>query len=508
MRRNSLFLSLSLILGLTANAAIANTGKEYLTESYELFKRGLYFNSARYAFQAQEEDSTLTPEAVAHISVSLVRAKLYQSASYFFIRTLQTGRKDLIKRVLLDTEDLMLRVGPDLFRKYLIENTTFDDYDSINRSAYLFALAKKVLFDAPTSGDATSVSQVIGYVDGMSKDSPLYPHALQLRGVAQALLNDTKGARQSFEACKATSGRLKEWGWSKESEDLKTRCQAGLARSFYEEGLFLDAERAYDRIPKESLVWPDILFEQAWNAYSLGQMNHTLGKLVSYKAPILEFVYNPEIEVLRAQAYYSLCLYQDAGRAMDEFSKKYTPMGEQIRNFVEKKDRDLSEFFNLGKEALKGPMASRKPLHQLVNRFVRGPYFQDLVQTDKSLVPEFAMIEAFSGTQEGFSGFLREVLKWRKRTVATLGGIFVKNSLIDYHQELISDFDKVSFIKLELLKKLKDQLMHAPLSGGPRSRGEILPERRDDQYYWGFNGEFWNDELGDYVFGLKSECGR
>ena len=32
------------------------------------------------------------------------------------------------------------------------------------------------------------------------------------------------------------------------------------------------------------------------------------------------------------------------------------------------------------------------------------------------------------------------------------------------------------------------------------------PSRRDDQYYWSFNGEFWNDELGDYVFGLESQC--
>ena len=25
-------------------------------------------------------------------------------------------------------------------------------------------------------------------------------------------------------------------------------------------------------------------------------------------------------------------------------------------------------------------------------------------------------------------------------------------------------------------------------------------------YLWTFNGEFWADELGDYVFSLKSEC--
>ena len=40
-----------------------------------------------------------------------------------------------------------------------------------------------------------------------------------------------------------------------------------------------------------------------------------------------------------------------------------------------------------------------------------------------------------------------------------------------------------------------------------RSRGDIkYIQRNEKQYFWNFNGEFWADELGDYVFALKSEC--
>jgi hypothetical protein len=40
-----------------------------------------------------------------------------------------------------------------------------------------------------------------------------------------------------------------------------------------------------------------------------------------------------------------------------------------------------------------------------------------------------------------------------------------------------------------------------------RARGDVAYLRRTDkQYFWTFNGEFWADELGDYVFSLKSEC--
>jgi hypothetical protein len=89
-----------------------------------------------------------------------------------------------------------------------------------------------------------------------------------------------------------------------------------------------------------------------------------------------------------------------------------------------------------------------------------------------------------------------------------LGGAFVKNSLMDYHAQLIADFDKMAFIKLEMLKQAKDALIYKNVQSknGKRERGDVEPSRRDYQYYWSFNGEFWNDELGDYVFGLESQC--
>jgi cytoplasmic iron level regulating protein YaaA (DUF328/UPF0246 family) len=84
--------------------------------------------------------------------------------------------------------------------------------------------------------------------------------------------------------------------------------------------------------------------------------------------------------------------------------------------------------------------------------------------------------------------------------------MYVKNSLLDYHSELISNFEKISFIQLEMLKRAKDQLVYKHANASGRLMGSVIPARRDYQYYWSFNGEFWGDELGDYVFGLESQC--
>ena len=66
----------------------------------------------------------------------------------------------------------------------------------------------------------------------------------------------------------------------------------------------------------------------------------------------------------------------------------------------------------------------------------------------------------------------------------------------------------MSFIKLEMISRAKEKLAFNRTPVAERFRGNIEPERRDYQYYWSFNGEFWNDEIGDYVFGLESECSQ
>ncbi len=502
-------------------ASRAEGGSDTLAEAQKFFQAGQYFKSARYAFAAQEQDRSLEAEAHAWTTLGLTRAGLPNAASYFFIRTLQTGNRAAIRRVLTQTENLLVRVGADLVRKYLVRHTTYEDYDALNRSAYLYALGKDTLLDGQEQ-------KALGYLNGMSGRSPLWPFALQLRGTAYGILGRDSEALRDFRACADRANEYRdaigEEGFedarkariAREAEDLRARCQAGEARVLYQQDKFAEADRAYDRIPKASFVWPDTLFEQAWNAFGRQEYNRALGRLVSYKSPALQFVFNSEVDVLRAQTFLALCLYADANDVVNEFNAKYAKVGEDVKRFVEASSSDLGGFYSLGRDALRGSLHTRSDFHRMANRFVRGPYFQNLVAAEAALGRERAAIRGFDSAQpgvthrqgEGFPGFLDQVLAWRQRSIRFLGGAYVKNSLIDYHSVLISDFEKMAFIKLEMLGRAKEALMNpnATRASGERSRGSVEPSRRDDQYYWSFNGEFWNDELGDYVFGLESEC--
>lgn len=499
--------------------ACAASGAENLKAARSFFNGGQYFKAARYAFSAAETGGVSNADVYALITSSLLKAGLHNASAYFFIRTLQTRDPSAIRRVLAHTQELMLVVGADLLKPYLVSRTRPEDYNDLNRSAFLFALGKSELLKGHEA-------KALGHLAAVSKRSPLYPYALELRGTSEAIRGQGFDALRSFDDCiEFAGGRVEklsdqdsnvssDWA-SQESkllDDLKNRCIASKARTLYQLNRFDEAERVYDQIPKSSLVWTDILFEQAWNAFAKTEYNRSLGKLVTYKSPALKFSYNSEVDVLRAQSFLALCLYSDANNVINEFNKKYARAGEDVKRFVESRSSSLETFYDEGKRALQGPLYTDNEFHRMMNRFVRSPYFQKLVFTESAVRSELNAVRRFSqmsggDSSGGFPGFLRVVLGWRARMARQLGGAFVKNSLIDYHTVLIGDFEKMSFIKLEMLKRAKEKLVSTKPSTG-RERGVKEPSRRDDQYKWSFNGEFWNDELGDYVFALESECGK
>jgi len=475
-----------------------------------LYQSKQYFTAARYAFRAKEMDSALSAESDSWITLSLVRAQLYQSASYFFIRTLQSGDSTSIRRVLSETETLLLKVEWDLLKKYLIRHTQYADYDLANRSAYLYALGRTAFL-------AGEVEKALGYLAAVDRRSKIYPFALQLRGSAYALRGKNEAALQDFNECTDSSagGFFSSKAASSEIQDLNARCLAGRARTLYQMNQFEEADLTYDQISKDSRVWPEILFEQAWNSFAREEYNRTLGKLVSYKSPALNFIFNPEVEVLQAQTYLALCLYKDTHRTIQDFNSKYRKIGEQIKSFVESHSGNMDSFYALGEQALNA--SKDAGVTWVIHSFVRAPYFKGLIDAQSVIVKEVRQIQELDaselkitrGTGRGFAGFLRQVLNWRSQSIRTLGGAFIKNGLMDQYSDLISNLDKMSFIKLDLLKRAKDRLIFkntAAEASTDRNRGNVRPERRDYQYYWSFNGEFWNDELGDYVFGLESEC--
>jgi hypothetical protein len=84
-------------------------------------------------------------------------------------------------------------------------------------------------------------------------------------------------------------------------------------------------------------------------------------------------------------------------------------------------------------------------------------------------------------------------------------GSYARAQFQEKYNGLTKSFQGMSFIKLEVLSRKKQSLYEEKNASGKRGDVKYI-ERNDKQYFWDFNGEFWADELGDYVFALRSEC--
>lgn len=476
-----------------------------INQAYEFAKKqalsGHHYEAAANFFNVYTAQGEHQNSALAFLTENLALAKFPNAASYFFIKTLQSGDHAVIRYVLKYLPQLMDSVGGDLLRPYILRHTTEEDYDADTRNHFNYFLGK----DALLKGDS---KQALAALTKVTSGSGILAESSYLRGTAFAILGQSDSAIVSFEACKRRAPNTKA------GEDLEARCLAGLARTYYQKGDYEKAEETYDDIPKSSFVWTDILFEQAWTAYAKGDYNRALGKLVSYRSPSLSFVFNPEVEVLRAQSFYALCVFDDVNKTVNEFNSRYAGVGSQLKNFLLSHGSDLGAFYGLARQAYYRKLHTEDMLSKALNRFIRGPYFASLLSQERAIEREWSRAKDIEARNQHakFAAFLEKVVAWRSRTVRMLGGMFVHNAMYDQYQDLLANLDKMSFVKLEMLKLTKQQLetkkeVMSTDEEGVMKRGKSDIDRKDYQYFWTFNGEFWIDELGDYVFALESQCG-
>lgn len=120
-----------------------------------------------------------------------------------------------------------------------------------------------------------------------------------------------------------------------------------------------------------------------------------------------------------------------------------------------------------------------------------------------------ALVEYKKVSQADRSTFRSNLMTNIKQTVSDYRryiGLGFRAYLVKSYADLYGSFQDMSYIKLEVLAQRKERLYRTDESVG-KKRGDVqYIKRNDKQYFWDFNGEFWADELGDYVFALRSEC--
>ena len=336
---------------------------------------------------------------------------------------------------------------------------------------------------------------------------PTRPFALLLKGTLYSIMKKPQSAINAFTECigesKRQEGRYKKKIRKRQLRITRDTCIAGIARTQFWQKKYEAANLTYLDIEKESIIWPEILFEEAWNSFYLKNYNRALGKLVTYKAPVLNYVFNPEVDILRALSYLELCLYNDAKKTVEEYYQKYERSSLKMAEFLKKQGRDYRKFYFLAKDRGNGESSGNPLLDQLLKAAIEDPAYKELYGAFQRGKVEFAKMKKIK--HKALRRILKFGLKEAMLVQRDLIGAYIRKKLLLFVGQINKSFKGMSYISLEVSKLRKDQLYG--LEGGKRMRGDVNNlVRTEKQYFWTFNGEFWADELGDYVFSLESQC--
>jgi hypothetical protein len=288
---------------------------------------------------------------------------------------------------------------------------------------------------------------------------------------------------------------------------LKETCIIRAARVKIEDKKFDEALVLYEQIDKRSYKWPYILMDKAWANYYLGDYNRAIGLTVTYKSPLLESYFFPESEVLTALSYYNLCLWDDSLKVVDHFYEFYQPKADALKEILNQNKKSNTYFLDL----YYADSDTRENLNPFIRNLITQTRKQVKFNLDlaslKAAKDELAMLKKLKNKNE-FTIDLEGNLGSTIGFISAKINHYIKKEIVIFINEIHKHSYSMFNLKLELLSKKREEIYNTKTDqSSDRNRGsEKNVNRKITQYFFDFNGSFWADELGDYSFGLKSQC--
>ncbi|HYZ89507.1 MAG TPA: tetratricopeptide repeat protein, partial [Myxococcales bacterium] len=435
--------------------------------------------AAAAAPAAGAPDDARRSEAEYALARSLVARGLPVSASIYYTRIASRGPSDPFYARALQGE---LEIADRVDDFALPAPARADLLDALSPQAagrVAYALAASA-FRAGRFDEASALVQRV------PKENPSYPRAQYLAGVV-AERSDPEKALRTFRAL----AQLDTEG-SADLTEVKQLAQLGIARTLYGTRRYAEAATAYEAVPRFSRHWDEALFEGAYADLRLGDPGAALGKLHALRAPQLRDAFAPESENLAAIIYHRNCLWPQVREALSWFQQRYEPMRDGIKALLGRKPSS---------EQLVAAVESGDALPPAVrNRLRRDERLDAALAGLRRIADEQAQVAGDPQLTQLLSSYRAEAAaRAAKRIADRLFELVRVVDALDGENEIVNfettkgekEFLEESF---DAKAQLATQTLHRPKVSG------------SGEEYWQFEGEYWQDEIGNYRYTLKNAC--
>ncbi|MFN3201887.1 MAG: hypothetical protein ACE366_26010 [Bradymonadia bacterium] len=435
---------------------------------------------------------------------TMYRLGLFQASLNYFTRVVQAGRSHRYFKATckwLYYLSRKLSGDPALLEK--IAKYTPDDCPAEFRDELGYLVGQYHYKKGALQKGLQRLSQI-------NPNSQYFPKAKFLEGISHVRLDQPKPAVERFKELLRVTATS-----DLPSEDLKYFNQLAImsmARVFYSTGQFDLSVKYYDRVPLESALWLDALFEASWAFFRLNNHGKSLGHLHTLNSPFFSDEYYPEAQILESVIFYANCDYDRTLAILDEFQVIYEPLRDEIKGYLERY-ADPAEFYAFLQKMQKGGARLSPRINQIVSAANRDKQLRRIAAYVSELEREIALIEKSKSSWSRSSlaqGIIQDLTVTKDLAVYEAGRL-AKDRLkrvVSELNELISQNLKIRFEVASARKGVVENRLNKEGFANKAGRAGPNYATDDEHIYWPFNGEYWRDELGYYVYTIQSECRR
>jgi tetratricopeptide (TPR) repeat protein len=354
-------------------------------------------------------------------------------------------------------------------------------------------------------------ARAVQYLKLLPKSSKSYLKSRYLLSVLYARLGKGNTSIDLLKEVIDYNGKV-----SNESEYLKLKEMSiiAIARIYYQ---MKDYDRAilyFNKVPRFSMYWLDAVFESSWAYLMKGDYAKSLGNLVTLRSPSFYKEFYPEKYFIEAIIYYNNCDYKETNKIVQKFLDEYRPLRKSLTSLI-KAHPQTFEFYNVIKKSLKD------------NKDPKMKWILKIALSDKAIISRFNEIKdidneiknikksknSFLRTKMATS-FLKILDKEKKDVEGSIGEIALQRfkRVVNKIRKLLTDVRIIKQAILEIKEaKITKELISLKINKDEYfelDKEKIIMSTPEDFVYWPFEGEYWKDELGYYLYPIVSQCNK
>ena len=506
MRRLVLTMWLRLILFLVGLGVACPVLANY-EQGRQLFAARDYVGAAAAYFNSYSAPRSKAERAKAEyaLALSLQRLGLYYSASKYFSLIIRRGNapSNPFFKSALDEMGKMnsnISIGQAQIVQLFKAKVRSSDVPGAARGFYFYYLGVE-------SFSKRRLEQAADHFEKVPSDSPYYLGAMFHLGVISNLSGKHSKAIAIFEKV------LNETRDRERYQEIYEQTLLNIARVNYETKKYIPSLGYYKEIPRDSDNWLDAIWETSWAFFFMEKFNNTLGNIHTIHSPFFINRFYPESYILQAITFLRLCRFDQVKESMRRFKTRYAPVFGDVKSLLSKYERDPRGFFKVVYDYRQGDLRSYKNAEEIIKKLSLMDAFKEARDTIRFSDRELDALGRYRGkwSSSGLLDSLTQFLKAKKSAAVADSGARLYKLATTYYSQLIDLSNQTKFIVAEMqlgkIDTLRAKLNINTKKDKTEFIGGLQPLNLSQGLeYWPFEKEYWEDELGYYVYNMDSKC--